>query len=402
MAASPGPRRRAIVAGGLGSVGALGLAASVRADRAPSARQSAPSELTEAQPVVPALGPRQAGITTTPQTHAMWVGADVRGTRVTRSDAIRLLRVWTEDIVRLTSGRGGLTDQAPELAAGPHRLTITVALGPGFFASADLAPLRPSWLKHLPSFEIDRLDDRWKGGDVVLQLCSDSAVTIAHAHRQLMTGARSLLEPRWIQRGYREPANPPTWSAGRNLFGQVDGTVQPALDGTDDDLLWVGDGSWRDGSALVLRRIAMNLDTWDALDRDSREVAIGRRLDSGAPLTGTHEQDPPDLAATDETGLPVIDQAAHMRRAMPRARHERFLRRPYTYDDEPGPRAVSNQGLLFAAYCADPLRQFVPVQRRLAELDLLNIWTTPIGSTVAAILPGAREGEYLGQRVLEA
>lgn len=48
------------------------------------------------------------------------------------------------------------------------------------------------------------------------------------------------------------------------------------------------------------------------------------------------------------------------------------------------------------------MRQLVPVQRRLAEQDLLNIWTTPVGSVVAAALPGCREGEYLGQRVLDA
>ena len=34
---------------------------------------------------------------------------------------------------------------------------------------------------------------------------------------------------------------------------------------------------------------------------------------------------------------------------------------------------------------------------RLAELDLLNLWTTPIGSAVFAVLPGAQEGEVLGQ-----
>jgi dye decolorizing peroxidase len=48
----------------------------------------------------------------------------------------------------------------------------------------------------------------------------------------------------------------------------------------------------------------------------------------------------------------------------------------------------------------DPVRQFVPVQQRLAELDLLNIWTTPVGSGVWAVLPGAGPGEMLGGALL--
>ncbi len=53
----------------------------------------------------------------------------------------------------------------------------------------------------------------------------------------------------------------------------------------------------------------------------------------------------------------------------------------------------------WAAFMADPVRQFVPVQQRLADKDLLNLWTTPIGSAVFAILPGARDGELLGERL---
>jgi dye decolorizing peroxidase len=40
------------------------------------------------------------------------------------------------------------------------------------------------------------------------------------------------------------------------------------------------------------------------------------------------------------------------------------------------------------------------MQQRLAKNDLLNLWTTPVGSAVFAILPGPAEGETLGQRLL--
>src|SRR5690606_16745813 len=174
----------------------------------------------------------------------------------------------------------------------------------------------------------------------LLQVRADSPVSVAHAQRRLVVGAEPLAVQRWVQRGFREPltASRPGMPF-RNLFGQVDGTVQPATDGADDALLWLGAGDTPaphgldGGTSLVIRRIAMNLDTWDEVDRMGRENAIGRRLDSGAPLTGVAETDLPDLAATDELGFPVIDAASHMRRAMPAAPHERILRAPYSYDD---------------------------------------------------------------------
>ena len=61
---------------------------------------------------------------------------------------------------------------------------------------------------------------------------------------------------------------------------------------------------------------------------------------------------------------------------------------------------TSNAGLLFITFQRDIDEQFVPVQKRLEKPDLLNKWTTPIGSAVFAILPGCRAGEILGQALL--
>ena len=165
-----------------------------------------------------------------------------------------------------------------------------------------------------------------------------------------------------------------------------DGRVQP----------WM-----RGGSALVLRRIRMTMDTWEEIDRTSRELSVGRTLNTGAPLGGVAEHDPADFEAVDDVGLPVIPPESHMARARQRNRGEAMLRRPYNYDDPPAPGEISNSGLLFAAYMADPVRTFIPVQRRLAEQDALNTWTVPIGSAVFALPPGAPEGGYVGQGLFE-
>ena len=173
----------------------------------------------------------------------------------------------------------------------------------------------------------------------------------------------------------------------------------------DFDQILYSDGSdqrWmRGGSALVLRRIRMTMDTWEEIDRNSRELSVGRTLDTGAPLTGTAEHDPADFEAIDDVGLPVIPPESHMARARQLNRGEAMLRRPYNYDDPPEGGEISNTGLLFTAYMADPVRTYIPVQQRLAEQDALNTWTIPIGSAVFAIPPGAPAGGYVGQGLFE-
>jgi dye decolorizing peroxidase len=153
---------------------------------------------------------------------------------------------------------------------------------------------------------------------------------------------------------------------------------------------------------LVIRRIRAEMDTWDELDRPSKELAVGRRLDSGAPLTGRKETDAPDLGAI-VNGIPVIPPNSHVALARHRTDDEQFLRRPYNYDDPPSDDRTTDSGLIFASYQRDPLRQFIPVQQRLADSDALNEWITTIGSATFAILPGVpTPGGFLGQPLLES
>ena len=167
----------------------------------------------------------------------------------------------------------------------------------------------------------------------------------------------------------------------RNLFGQVDGTIQPDVRGLDAKLVWnVGEPAWlADGSALVLRRIAMNLDTWDKLDRSGREQSVGRTLHNGAPLTGVNEHDEPDFAATTAIGFPVIPEFSHVRRSRPDDTSQRIFRRAYNYDERPAGADVSDAGLVFVSVQADIDAPFTPIQRRLDELDLLNEWLSGAG-----------------------
>lgn len=392
--------RRRRLAGGAAAIGAAGAAWSV--GRA-GAGTVAPDTTFGAE-VVPFHGVHQAGIQTPPQAHALFTALDLRADsgRSPRQALTAVLRLWTADAERLTQGRPALADTEPELAHRPARLTVTVGLGPELFDKIGMSHARPPSARQLPAFTIDRLDPRWCGGDLFLQICADDPMVVAHTARVLLKNVRTLARPRWRQVGFRTArgADAPDVTM-RNLFGQVDGTVNP--DEADfAELVWM-DGRqqpWSAGGSLaVVRRIAMNLDTWDELGRDARELTVGRRLDNGAPLTGRHETDEPDLTML-RNGIPVIPPNSHVARARHRTPEERFLRRSYNYDDPPADDRTSDAGLIFVSYQRDIDRQFLPVQQRLADADALNEWTTPIGSAVFVILPGVAPGGYLGESLL--
>ncbi|MDO5633790.1 MAG: Dyp-type peroxidase [Micrococcus sp.] len=348
--------------------------------------------------VVPYYGPRQAGIDTPAQAHAVFLAFDLRAS--TDRDALRrLMRVLTDASARLTQGRATLADTEPELAAAPARLTVTLGYGPELLRRA--APqAAPSWLAPLPAFAaIDELRAAYSDGDLLLQICGDDPMSVAHARRMLIKSTRSFATLRWSQAGFRAArGSHPDGTTMRNLFGQVDGTANPPAESpASERLVWGVDGDdaglrpWTpNGTSLVIRRIRMDLDTWDHLGRAAKEDVIGRRLGSGAPLTGNHEHDPVDFEATGASGFPVISDIAHVRRARRDGPEAGMLRRGYNYDED------TESGLIFAAYQCDVDRQFIPVQQRLAESDHLNLWTTPVGSAVFAIPPGCQQGGYIG------
>jgi len=398
----PGVTRRRLLAGG---AAAAGLAGAAGASGWVAGARRVPESTPFAAETVPFHGPHQAGIQTPPQAHAVFVGLDLRPqTAGARADLQAVLRLWSTDAERLTRGLPALADTEPELAPRPARLTVTAGLGPTVFDRVGLASLKPRSARALPPFTVDRLEQRWGGTDLLLQICADDPLTVAHATRVLTKNVRSLTVARWRQTGFR-PARgaDPADVTMRNLMGQVDGTVNPVAGTADfDEVVW-DDGReqpWLAGGTLmVLRRIRMNLDTWDELDRAGKELAVGRRLDNGAPLTGLRENDPVDITAQRD-GIPVIPPNAHIALAHPQEPGERFLRRPYNYDDPPPAGQTSDSGLIFATFQRDIDRQFLPVQRRLAESDAMNRWITPIGSAVYVIPPGVESGQYLGMQLL--
>jgi dye decolorizing peroxidase len=360
-------------------------------------------ELTWGDDTLPFHGEHQAGIETPAQSLATFVAVDLLP-GVDREAAGRLMRLWSDDAARLMSGAPALADPEVELALRPARLTATFGFGPRFFERLGLRDRRPAGLTELPRLSIDRLEHRWSDGDLLVHVGGDDPTSVAHATRMLLKDARAFATVRWVQRGFRhargatEPGSTP-----RNLMGQVDGTVNP-VPGSPEfaQVVWADEEHpwFRGGTTLVVRRISMDLDRWDKVDRSSREQVIGRRLSDGAPMTGGHEQTPVDLDAVGADGLPVIPSFAHTRRARAHNPQERFLRRSYSYDESPGATSVSDAGLIFCAYQSNIGEQFLPIQRRLSTFDLLNDWTTPVGSAIFALPRGCRPGGWIGEDLL--
>lgn len=383
-------KRRALF-GGAAAVGAAAVGGAVLGSAAAPADAPRP----HGTDTVPFHGRHQAGIATDAQAHQSLLAFDlVRG--VDAEAVRRMLTLLTDDAERLTAGRAPLADIEPEMAAVPARLTVTFGFGPRLVRIVAGPTAVPAWLRPLPPYPtIDRLEERWNGGDLLVQVAAEDPTTVAHAVRMMVRDARAFATLRWRQDGFRHAAG--THRPGttmRNLFGQIDGSAN-AVPGTEefDRVVWRdGPEEWLvGGTTMVVRRIAMDLDTWDEVGRTAREFSVGRRLSDGAPLTGGTETDDVDLDAVDERGFTVIGPAAHVRRARTDDPTQRIFRRAYNYD------GVDGTGLVFTAFQADLEHQYLPMQARLAELDALNAWTTPIGSAVFAIPGGIAPGEHVGQ-----
>ncbi|SHL21018.1 dye decolorizing peroxidase [Pseudonocardia thermophila] len=398
----PPLKRRALLVGGAavlaGGGAALGAGLAARDDPVAAAPASFGAE------TVPFHGDHQPGIETHPvQAHAAFVALDLRPGSGT-ADVRRLLRLLTDDAERLMAGRVPLGAADPELPARPARLTVTVGFGPGLFDAIGRPDQCPPIIRQLPEFRTDRLDPRWCGGDLLLQVCSDDAVPLSYALRRLVRDARSVTTVRWTQRGFN-PARgaEPEGTTPRNLMGQRDGSANP-VPGTPEfeQAVWVREGpDWLvGGSMLVLRRIRMELETWDDFGRAGKEMVVARTLDTGAPVTGGLETDDVDPRMVDGRGIPIAAARSHVLQATARTEGEKMFRRGYSFDDGPTTDGLPDAGLLFAAYQADIATAFVPVQTRLAESDLLNEWITHIGSATFAVPRGARPGEFIGQGLL--
>ncbi|GGZ69027.1 iron uptake transporter deferrochelatase/peroxidase subunit [Streptomyces subrutilus] len=357
-------------------------------------------------------GDHQSGITTPLQAKGHLLAFDL-APGAGRPEAAALLRRWSDTARLLMAGEvAGSADSGIALDAGPSSLTVTFGFGHSFFERTGLTARRPTALDPLPAFSADRLDERRGNGDLWVQIGANDGLVAFHALRALQKDAGTAARVRWQMNGFnRSPGATGTPMTARNLMGQVDGTGNPKPAEPDfDRRIFVPDAgpgpaehAWMaGGSYAVVRRIRMLLDDWDRQTTAQQEQVIGRTKATGAPLTGGGETTEMALDKLGPDGKPVIASNAHARISAPEQNGgAAMLRRPFSFHDGIDADGAPDAGLLFICWQADPLRGFVPVQRKLDRGDALSAFIRHESSGLYAVPPGPRAGEYVGQRLLE-
>ena len=378
--------------------------------------------------IEPFYGVHQGGIVTPQQSHTYVAAFDLKTDK--RDDVIALLREWTLGAARMTQGQpaGPLetaddkpaADSADVLGLSASSLTITFGFGPGLFTSRDgmdrygLASRRPAALVDLPRFNGDQFVPEKTGGDLFIQACANDAQVAFHAVRQLARMGYGAIQMRWGQAGF---LSGPKGQTPRNLMGFKDGTNNPSTAKAPlmNKFVWANasDAQWMQGGTYtVVRRIRITLEHWDQMELGFQEQVLGRHKYSGAPIGKKNEFDAVDLNAQDKDGNPVIPDNSHVRLSnQANNAGAQILRRSYSYNDgtnfyiERWPpwrqETEYDAGLIFIAHQSDPRSGFIPINEKLSKFDVMNQFTTHVGSAIFAVPPGAREGSYIGAGLFE-
>jgi deferrochelatase/peroxidase EfeB len=355
-------------------------------------------------------GAHQGGIATPTQQYMQFASlalasdasaSDLKGLLQNLSGAASLLSRG-KPVGALNTGELAPVDTGEGLGLGPARLTITFGVGASALRRVGLPHMRPKPLVDLPAFSGDELESGISGGDLCIQACADDPQVAFHAAHDLIRLAAPTATARWLLDGFGRISNSRRQATPRNLLGFKDGTDNIMVEDKEalKRFVWAGapeSPAWmRGGSYLCVRRIAIALTAWDQTGLDQQQQAIGRSKISGAPLGEVREHERPNLRAHHGRAL-VIPNDAHIRLASPGYNDgERILRRGYSYVDGLTQGQIAT-GILFLVYNRDPRRQFIPIQRRLANNDALNAFATHIGSAIFACPPGARAGGFVGE-----
>ena len=354
----------------------------------------------------------QSGILTKPQAYATFVSFNA--TAGNRAELIDLFKTITTRARFLTAGGtpadlGLASPPSDSETLGPEvpadGLTITVGVGSSLFDSRyGLTSRKPVRLSTMPVFPNDNMvGSQELHGDISLQICADHQDTVMHALRDIAKHTRGAMQGNWKVDGFQSVPRPS--GTQRNQLGFKDGIANPDVhdDTVTSALIWAhgglrGERQWAaGGSYQVIRIIRMLVEFWDRVSLNEQELMIGRRRDSGAPLSGTGEFDTPAYAS-DPMGN-VIPLDAHIRLANPRTKassDQQILRRGYNYDRGFDMDGNLNVGLAFCCYQQDVVRQFEAVQTRLIDEPLVD-YISPTGGGYFFVLPGVRNSsDYFG------
>lgn len=322
-------------------------------------------------------GKHQNGIETERQAHSTFIALDLLPNN-NISAMGRFMRVLTNDAALLTQGKPIIGDPQSEMAENPARLTVNFSFGYSLFEKLEISERWPIAQKAIPAYSIDKFEQRWDGGDLLIQVSGDNPQSIFHATHTLVKDSAPFATIRWQQRGFLDPALVNVGEDSRNLMGQIDGTANAPINSNDfKERTWVAKGSLKDGTTTVVRRIRLDLGDWDRLSVNRKNESLGRTLLDGEKLT----------KESDFT-------KSHVGRAA-MGKNQGITRRGYNYDDNYLPNGVHDVGLIFVSY-QESLSRYLRIQAALSQQDELNRWATPVGSALFITPGGVNEGDWIG------
>jgi len=400
-----------VIGGGCPMASAAASAAMTDTDRSDNARLE-----TE-----PFYGPHQAGILTPQQASMMLVAFDVLASD--KAELERLFRLLTARFAFLTQG-GPAPDtpnpRLPPMDSGilgatiyPDNLTMTLSVGGSLFDERyHLTTLMPAQLQKMIRFPNDSLDASLCHGDILIQICANTADTVIHALRDIIKHTPDLLSVRWRREGFisQHAARSKGKETPINLLGFKDGTANPDSQNSQlmDEVVWVTaeqhEPRWTiGGSYQAVRIVQFRVEFWDRTPLQEQETIFGRDKFSGAPLGMKLEHDIPDYKADPDGDIIALD--SHIRLANPRTPETQsglMLRRGYSYSLGATKSGQLDMGLLFVCYQHALVQGFIAVQKRL-DGEALEEYIKPIGGGYFFVLPGViDEKHYLGQGLMEA
>lgn len=365
------------------------------------------------------LGLHQAGVLTPEQKNASFIAFNVTTTKFDELQTV--FSLLSQRIAYLTQPQQApslANDKMPPAESGilgthlqPDSLTITVALGDSLFDSRfGLNKIKPKQLVEMTSFPNDRLEKKWCGGDILLQICANSQESVIYALRDILRHISPYSFPLWKIDGFLPARDIDNRNTPINLFGFKDGTGNAPADDSElmNELIWVTSGSkepsWCDGGTYqAVRLIRFNLEFWDRTPLEDQENDFGRHKVTGAPMGMKQEHDDPAFDKDPHGDRVLFD--SHMRRAEPR-NPERYTaklrRRSYSYSLGLTDAGALDMGLIFVSYQRNLKTGFIDTQKRLNG-EPLERYIKPFGGGYYFVLPGMQSAQdNLAKKMFDA
>lgn len=346
----------------------------------------------------------QAGILNRPPEHLLLIGLSLTGSDP-RSTVEKIRAVVQaeltnelEPITDPTTTTGDTGELGYDERYDRAHLTITVGFAASAYERLGIAPTdRPADLIPIPWDQIGDTPENPASGDLVLQVCADSAYITEHVLRHIEHTLSGEAQVVWAHTGVQRYNSRPGRTArreGRAWIGFLDGTsnLEPRKNEGDAALTFVnpeaaagypktpqpGQGNqygqttgpqfppdlrehpgtepaWtRDGTYLVARVSVTNLPSWDSTATATQELAIGRAKVDGVSLDlvgqqGATAETPPAFGQNPTDERVLVD--AHIRKANPRTAEDvprQVFRRGYPLHE--GGAGGLRRGLIFLCF----------------------------------------------------